>query len=154
MIFQNTIAYGQFYNAGGSISPVADDWIELGYTATEVDGLVKNLHPDPTSSQYGFKVTQTGSYFYDISFCAGGGDGKSYTVRTLVNGVANAEIEQLQFYQQNIDQKYEVSGNNIVNLAEGDIVRWQLYVPSVSATAMTLKHIKLCVYNLQQLGSH
>jgi hypothetical protein len=154
MQFQNTIAYAQFYTAGGSVTPVADDWVEFGYDADEVSGLVKNIHSGGASGEYAFEVQQDGDYFYDISFVAGGGDSKTYTIRTLINNVVSSNIEQFQFFQQNTDQKYEVSQNNIINLSRGDVVKWQVYVPSVSATTFTLNDIKLCVYSLQQLGSH
>ena len=154
MEFQNTIAYGQFYNVGGAVTPVAATFVQFGYSAAAVDDLTKNIHSSGDATDYEITVQQDGAYFYDISFIAGGGGGKTYTLGTFVNGVADATQEAITFFQQNTEQRYEVSYNNIVNLSAGDTLSFGVSVVTVSATAFSLNNIKLCIYNLQQLGSH
>ena len=150
--FQNTITYGQFYNAGGIVNPTAATYTPINYKALPVDGLVQNCGRSSTEIGGGFRidVTQDGAYFMDFSFTAEDGDDRQYTIKPFINDVQQ-DIET-KFFQQVVEQQYEVSVNYIFNLEKGDRIEWKIYVATLSDTELLLTDIKLMVFSLQQLG--
>ena len=146
MEFQNTIAYGQFYNAGGVVA-ITTSYVALAFTP--IVNLAKNIH---IANVFGVYVEQTGSYFLDFSFIAEDGDGVVYSFAPFINGVE--QLGSIDFYQQATTQEYEVGSNYIFDLTEGDFISFKVKTASVSATAFIIKDIKLNIFNLQQLGIH
>jgi len=152
MEFQNTIAYIQTYNAGGVVVPTTS-FASIGIGSTGVDGLIKNIKTN--SDKQSITVQQDGTYFVDFSLVAIGGDGKNYQIAPYVNDILHLDNTVVQFYQQQVNQQYEVSFNQTFSLNRGDILDFKIKViTSASATLFQLKDLKIMAYNLNQLGIH
>ena len=155
MQFQNTIAYGTFFNAGGVFTVDAGNYEDFLYDPSPE--ISKNLKPYG-SGIFAIEVEQTGTYWIEFSFVAGSGDGKTYYIQPYRNDTPYLPISQdmsIRFYQQPTEQEYEVSTHGIFQLTKGENFRYKLFCPaSPSALTLYTKSIRMNVINLQQLGVH
>ena len=154
--FEGTITYGQFFNDGGVFTPIAGGFLPIPFEPMLLKGLHKNCY---SVDDGGFRigVAQAGAYFVDLSFTADSGDDRAYTLKgyTSLNGGADTPLSgsrQIEFFQQVVEQKYEVSYNTIVELEKGEELAWYIKVGTLSAKTLQLLDIKLVIWSLQQLG--
>jgi len=155
MQFQNTIAYGTFFNAGGIFNLVADTWTIFPFAPESK--LSKNTNAYTTASEFRVQVQETGMYFIEFSFVAEDGDGKTYFIRPYVNGSVYNNVGEgmtIKFFQQQTEQKYEVSTHGLFALTKDDIVEWRLSTPVLSSLDLYANSIKMNIINLQQIGVH
>ena len=154
MEFQNTIAFAQYYSAGGEFTVASGSaYIPFPFSPSVVEEGEKNITKNGTTN-FEIIVLQDGAYFVDFSFIADTGDAKIYTISTYKNGVEINAKSRLMFYQQTNDMKYEVSGTWILDLNQDDKLAFYLSGSGVPAEAFYTRDIKLSIFSLQQLGLH
>lgn len=157
-VFENTIAFGTFFNAGGVQTLSGSSYQTFDYEALAVDGHPsKNIDPYGSDDGFQVRVLQKGAYFTEFSFVAGSGDGKQYAVKPFINGseaITTGLNGETLFYQQPVEQEYEVSTSLILDLRAGDKLSWRIWVSAVPTLDFYARNIKMSLFNLQQLGIH
>ena len=155
MEFQNTIAYGTYFNEGGEQTIPEAVWTNFDYTPQKA--VNKNIVVPNDPSGFQVQVKQTGMYFVEFNFISDGGDSKNYEIRPYVNDVAfnTTGLGQIiRAYQQPTTQKYEISTHGLFNLTYNDKLSWKIKRSSVPAVDYYARDIRMNLINLQQLGLH